>query len=158
MKYLYQVGEVRFHVCEGYQICLFLWLFNWISELFQKCCIFCFSFYTDQSVLSRELVALLLILKSQIDRLWNFVFCVYCRSAVMYIMFPVSVLAILGIFLLMFSESFMVIYIYISNLPYFGIYYANLFIICSPLEILKNCGKMEIFIDNAKAFFFKIIQ
>ena len=73
----------------------------------------------------------------------------------MYIMFPVSVLAILGIFLLMFSESFMVIYIYISNLPYFGIYYAHLFIICSPLEILKNCGKMEIFIDNAKAFFSK---
>jgi hypothetical protein len=58
-------------------------------------------------------------------------------------MFPVSVLAILGIFLLMFSESFMVIYIYISNLPYFGIYNAHLFIICSPLEILKNCGKME---------------
>ena len=27
-----------------------------------------------------------------------------------------------------------------------------------PLEILKNCEKMEIFIDNAKAFFFKIIQ
>jgi hypothetical protein len=70
-------------------------------------------------------------------------------------MCPVSVLAILGIFLLMFSESFMVMYIYISNLPYFGIYYAHLFIICSPLEILKNCGKMEIFIDNAKAFFFQ---
>lgn len=152
MKCLYQVGESELSCVLGVSNLSLSMIFQLD---FQKCCIFCFSFYTDQSVLSRELVALLLMLKSQIDRLWNFVFCVYCRSAVMYIMFPVSVLAILGIFLLMFSESFMVIYIYISNLPYFGIYYAHLFIICGPLEILKNCGKMEIFIDNAKAFFSK---